>query len=324
MLEQELKRIIDSGFDRGRKDSGFWSYEIEIFIIALKSLLPDLSRGGNRLDYKRFGKELELWKSYRHGGNTTIMSALRGDKTKYWCAEDESIPFRMLAIALANESVETIKEETLENIIYFTGDSEQLIQGLYIASFLGYLFNDESVEQLRDKAKEEMVKLSVKEDILDKGFLKLDEKFSKAKYVVEFERNRIELLNKLSGVDTERYPYVDILDSLILNDDTEIETKFGAFIEGKLQKKDGSEDRFAESIAKYIWKLRKGWISGEQIEIKQYVEPDVFSMAIGEEKHHSILNRIKLVSVEEQDGFEIRYVDSKTGRYRFFKRKNGR
>ena len=50
-----------------------WSYLIEIMLISIKSLLPCQEKLGNRIDYRRFKAELELWKSYRHGMNRNLL-----------------------------------------------------------------------------------------------------------------------------------------------------------------------------------------------------------------------------------------------------------
>ncbi|WP_071060427.1 hypothetical protein [Andreesenia angusta] len=324
MKEEELKQIISRGFKRGKMDSGFWSYEVELFLVVLKSMVPDRESGTNKVDYVRFQKELELWRDYRHGGNRAVMDAIKGDYESYWKAEDESIAFRVLAIALANESVEGIVEESLKNTAYFTGNSEQIVQSSYMGAFLGHLFNSESPDRIKEFSREAVVKLSLKEDILDAKLLKLELNESRTRYVVEFERSRIELLGKLSGNSTEKYPYVDTLHGLLEGEVDEEETIFEAFTAIKHGKDDADTDRFSEIMARYIWKLRKGWIDPEQIEIKEYIEPDIFSMELGEKSYHSLLNRIELISVEMQDSFEIRHIGTKTGVYRFFKRKNGR
>jgi len=102
MKEEELKQVVSRGFKIGKMDSGFWSYELELFLIALKSMVPDRESGTNRVDYTRFQKELELWRYYRHGGNRAVMDAINGEYESYWKAEDESIALRVLAISLAN------------------------------------------------------------------------------------------------------------------------------------------------------------------------------------------------------------------------------
>lgn len=325
MREEDIRSMVSSGFKAGREDADSWSYEIEIFLLTLKSLVPSLEYGGNRLDYTRFRKELELWKSYRHGGDTAMMDILKDSYENYCINRDSTLFYRVLAISFANESIEVIKEELLKNITYFTGDSEQILEGIYLGSFLGCMFNgDESVE-LEALAKDCIVKFSLKEELLDRRYLKLDLSEGYGKYVVGFERNRIKLLDKLSGKPTDGFKVVDMLMDIVENSTKTGDSKAKAFLESFRNGCD-TENRYslADGIAKYLWKLRKGWISSEQIKIDRYIEPDIFRMKVGESGFHSLLNRIKLISAEERDGFEIRYIETKTGVYRFFKRKNGR
>src|SRR5699024_10173822 len=129
-------------------------------------------------------------------------------------------------------------------------------------------------------AKEEIIRFSVKEELLEKDYFRIPLE-NKGKYIVDFERRRIELLNRLNK---------DKEDS-ILNE--KFEYKLSSFLESIEAEDVEIKDKFSENISRYIWRMRKGWLSPQQIEIKSYIEPDIFKLKKGEESFHSLLNKVK-------------------------------
>ncbi len=117
-----------------------WSYIVEVMILTIKSLKPSEAENGNVIDYKRFEKELELWKSYRHGMNRNLLySVEKKPYENYFTEIDDSIYSRIAVITISNQDFEAIKSEVIKNILFTSGNIEIILESLLLSKMLGWL-----------------------------------------------------------------------------------------------------------------------------------------------------------------------------------------
>ena len=75
--------------------------------------------------------------------------------------------------------------------------------------------------------------------------------------------------------------------------------------------------KFIESLCGYIVKLRKGRIDSQGLELKNYAYVNVFDHEEGQTFLHPLLNSSQVVYRGKKNQFEVAYVKTRTGIYRF-------
>lgn len=298
-----------------------WSYIVEIMLITIKSLKPSQAKDGNIIDYERFKSELELWKYYRHGMNKNILYSMDEKKySGYYSDIDESVYARISVITLANQNWEIIKCEILKNILFSMGNIEIIIGCLLLSKILFLKLKDKKIEyqDILSDIKQEIISFSPNE-------IDLDTKESK----IEFERLRVNMITNLNGIDMgNKFSVLKTCLNILESENNEaIEEQDNFFISGligimngEVVSKEIKDLFFLESLCTYMIKLRKGRIALEDFKEREDEIIDVFSYIEGETFNHSLLNSIQVIYKERRDGFEITYLKTKTGIYRFVRK----
>lgn len=301
-----------------------WSYIVEIMLITIKSLKPSQDKDGNAVDYNRFKKELELWKYYRHGMNKNLLYSMDEKRySGYFTEVDESIYGRISVITLANQNWEIIKIEIIKNMLFSTGNIEMIIECLLLSRILFLKLANKNIgyEDLLSDIKQETINFFP----LDIG---LDEKSS----TIEFERFRVGLITKLNGVDIDNkfsilMVCLKILGSEENEESKEIEETENFFVAGLLgmisgeaMSRDIKDIGFLENLCSYMVKLRKGRITLEDFKADDYKDIDIFTYSEGDVFLHPLLNSSKVIYKGTKENFEIVYINTRTGIYRFVKK----
>ncbi len=295
-----------------------YSYITQIIIITIKSLMPSANLVGSQIDYKRYEKELELWYYYRNGDNISLLNSISYlDEIIYWEEIDDTAYRRVTPIVLANSEWSIIKEEVIKNILYTTGNISTLLEGMLLSKILYLLMKDENMDVL-EALKEETINFS-QTDFIEKysKFYKVPIKKYPGNYAVEFERNKISMINILNGMENSEFSTIK---DILLNKEN---TYYGKAIQNlkNIKKHPEYEDYFYEDMCDYLYKLRKGQIRPETLKIKKYYLPDIFNLDTGDEFFHSLLNNSKVLKKEEGRDKILVYVKSKSGVYKFYKDK---
>lgn len=312
-----------------------WSYIIEIMIITIKSLKPSQKDNGNIIDYKRFVSELDLWKSYRHGMNRNLLASIdhRFDEN-YFTGIDESIYSRISVITMANQDWETIKSQVIKSVLFTSGNIEVTLECLMLARLLFLILRDKNYDydDLLSSLKNEIINFS-QEELMDceKHYRRPRESYGK-NYKIEFERMRINLISLLNEVDMggNFLVFKTCLDILKDEEDDDGRERLDleetsnffigglqALVLGEVKSKEIKDVRFLESLSTYIARLRKGRIDLDDLKIKSDDLPDVFDYKEGDMFSHPLLNRSQIIYKGEREGFEMAYVKTQTGIYRF-------
>lgn len=314
--KKQNKRPVVESYEENQ-----WSYIVEIMLITIKSLKPSQVKDGNIVDYNRFKLELDLWKSYRHGMNKNLLYSMDENKySGYFSEIDESVYARISVITLANQNWEIIKHEIMQNILFTTGNLEIILECLLLSKILFLKLNDKKLEyeDILSYIKQETINFSPAE-------IDLDRKDSK----IEFERLRVSLITRLNGVIVDnKFPILrDCLNILESENNESIENQDNFFISGligvmreEVVSRQIKDIGFLENLCTYMVKLRKGRIALEEFKIEDYKIVDLFAYKEGETFHHSLLNTTQVIHKERRDDFEIAYMRTKTGIYRFVRK----
>lgn len=80
------------------------------------------------------------------------------------------------------------------------------------------------------------------------------------------------------------------------------------------------ENNYLRNIGSYVYRIRKGRVSAESLKFKKSEDVSVFTLKEGDKFVNSVLGESVLEKITVENGFELRYVRSKSGKYRFFRK----
>lgn len=301
-----------------------YSYISQLAIITTKSLIPMMNEEAIRIDYKRFIEEFKLWLSYRIGENPSLLNTQgRINPSVYWSEKDDSLIGRIIPLVLVNQNYKALEEETIKNILFTTGNLQALIEGISISYLLHSLDNYpglilDSRYDIINKLKEIIIGFS-QIDYMDKykKYYRIEIEDYPSNFKVDFEREKIHLLNLLNGIKNNRYPYLE--DMLEVLDEKEPNTFVGKILYSFLYdlNKEYNLPKFYTSLGEYSISLKKSRIDPEKLKIVEYILPDVFSFDEGQVFFHSLLKESKVIKKEVKDNTLTSLIQTKTGMYLF-------
>lgn len=298
MNEEVVKNFLLSAFSF--IDNEEKRYISEVTIITIKSLLPQENEIGNRINYDRLEKEMELWYYYRQGDNASLLNSIHlNNADVYWNEFDDSIYIRLTPIVFSNNNWDIIREEILKYILFTTGNISTILEGLMVSKILFLIINNN--EEMVDELKCEIINFSQSEFLekFSQYFRVPVEKYPK-NFSIEFERKRIALINILNGIGSNEF---SILQESLRTVQNNIEAEYNIFSKALYSIKNpisAKEDmRIYENFCDYLCKLNKGRIEPSLLAIDKYYLPNIFSFKEGEEFYHSLLSKCKVLKKEE-------------------------
>lgn len=292
-----------------------FAYHTDLSVLIIKSLLPlNTLVIANKVNYQRLIKELDLWKYYRSNSNETLKDINNINIDNYFNDRDDSIIARIIPINIANFEKEIIIEETLKNILFTSGNLLDLMENYILSLYIYYLLTGE--EEIVENLKKDIINFSQEEFLKDysKYFrYKIDGKIN---YSIDFEREKIELLNLLNGIESKKYKNLnEIFNKDSLN--SPIKKIINNFIDGsKLTVKLPKSYRV---LGDYLENLYMGKIDRSLLEIKEYILPDIFSFEEGESFYHSLLNESKVLDKIDYEDKTVVILETKIAYYKFTK-----
>jgi hypothetical protein len=312
-----LEKLVLSLFSEDYTINSGYSYQSQIALLTIKSLIPSMEDLGVRMDYKRFREEIELWIHYRVKDNDSLLNIERSDSDIYWKEKDDSIFSRIIPILLANQDYDISEEEIIKNILFTNGNLQSLFETISISYLINLIINKE--ENVLDKLKEKIIGFG-QLDFLDKyedSYMFSLNNYPN-NYQVDFEKEKIHLISLLNGIPINGYSY--LLDCINVLDKKEGNTFIGKILYDFLYEEvEYNLPNFYINMADYILKLRKSRIDPTQLQIKEYILPDVFSFNEGEVFFHSLLKESRIIKKEAKNNIFTSLVQTKTGIYLFKK-----
>ncbi len=282
---------------------------------------------GTRIDYKRFTEEYKLWLQYRNGDNPSLLN-LQGRVIPeiYWGEKDDSIIGRIIPLVVVNKDYDILEEEVIKNILFTTGNLQALFEGLAISYLLYHVMNNSSglqaltKEKLVDGLKDRVIKFSQISYIEKyKSHYRINIENYNGNFRVEFEKEKLNLLNALYTLGSNRY--YSLIDFFKVIEGDEGNTLIGRFLYDYLYSKNNNYEisEFHLSLGEYIINLRRSRIDPEKLKINEYILPDVFSFEEGEVFYHSLLREVKIIKKEVKGKTLTSLLQTKTGMYLFRK-----
>lgn len=320
MEYEKVRNGMLSTFYQDLDPNGDRSYITDMTIISIKSLMPSREYVGVNIDYNRYNEEIKLWKDYRNGDNPSLINLFQGlEPDIYWESVDNSIYSRTIPIVLANENFDNIRREIIKNLLFTTGNIESLIETILLSKIIFLLINNR--ENIVEELKEEIINFSQLEFEMEYGkYYKVPiEKYS-GNYAVSFEQKKIFALNILNNCPSPGFETLrDSLNVLFANGNgkSTIGKSIKVFLENNLG--EISIGQYYRELADYLYRLRKGKISPEALEIKEYYLPDIFQFKEGDVFYHSLLNKSMVIKRQEIGNNIIIDLETKSGLYRFKK-----
>jgi hypothetical protein len=318
---EKIIKPLEFLFYEDIKNNNGPSHITDLIVITIKSLLPSEDYVAVNLDYNRYNEEIKLWKYYRHGENSSLLNILGAVSPEvYWNHVDDTVYLRIVPIVLTNKDYSAIKNETIKNVLFSTGNIKTLIEAILLSKLLYLLILNE--EDIIDKLKEEIINLSQVEFIEEHGkdFRIPIEEYD-GNFKVLFEQNKIFALNVLNQSYSKDFSSLQDAIEVYLNGKsgrTSIGKSINFYIYGQLDSHFEIDDYYKE-LGLYLYRLRKGRINPEVLKIKNYYLPDVFQFSEGDTFYHSLLNKSKVIKKEVVKNKTIMYVNTKSGIYKFTK-----
>lgn len=317
MTKMSFERLLLNLFQEDYNGEKRYGYISQLSIITTKSLIPMMNEEGVRIDYIRFLEEFKLWLNYRSGENSSLLNAQgRVNPSLYWNDKDDSIISRIIPIVLANQRYEIIEEETIRNILFTSGNLQILFETIAIVHLLYLVLRNE--DNITEKLKENIIGFS-QTNYMDKykKYYRIEIENYSGNFKVEFEREKIHLLNFLNGIMNNRY--LSLEDILKVLDKEEPKTLIGKVLYDFLHdsNKEYNLPRFYINLGEYIISLRKSRIDPDKLKIKEYILPDVFNFNEGDVFFHSLLKEAKVIKKEVKDNTLTSLIQTKTGMYLF-------
>lgn len=322
-----FERLLLDLFKEDYSKEKRYGYVSQLAIATIKSLIPMMNEEAIRIDYTRFQEEFKLWLYYRLGENPSLLNTHgRINPSVYWDRKDDSIISRIIPIVLSNQRYEIVEEESIKNILFTTGNLQTLFEMVSIAYLLNEVtsnsVNPEASDSfkvlLTDKLKGNIIGFS-QTDYIDKykEYYKIEIESYNGNFKVDFEREKIHLLNLLNGINNKRYPNLE--DALGVLDKEEPKTFIGNILYSFLYNtaEEYKLPKFYISLGEYIISLRKSRIDPEKLKIKEYILPDIFSFKEGDVFFHSLLKEAKVIKKEVKDSTLTSLIQTKTGMYLF-------
>ena len=200
-LELLIPNIIMEDINKNSMNT----YISQLAILTIKSLLPIEQSVGNKIDYIRFKEELKLWEEYCIGENISLLNTLKSDnKSRYLNYFDETYYTRLIPIIIANKDFGIIEEEIIKNVLFFSGNIENLFEWLLIGVII-YLLIDNN-EDIIYNLKEYIINFSQKE-FMDryKEYFQIEINTIPNTFKINFEKERITLLNIFNDKKSTKY-----------------------------------------------------------------------------------------------------------------------
>lgn len=314
MVKIDLEKLLLNIFWEDKIENKQNTIMSQMAMITIKSLMPNKIELGNRIDYKRFSEELKLLKEYKiDNGNNLLLDV---DKDLYYNYKDETIQSRVLPLIISNTDYEIIEDEVIRNVLFTTGDIETLLEWIVVSRYLFLTIEQE--ENIPENLKEYIINFS-QIDFLEKhkDYYRYDIFDSKTNYEVDFEKSRVAMISLLHGADMGKYKILK--DLLGILDGKDAITSLGKIFVNAYENKDVDYDldKNYKRMGAYIIKLRKSRIDPKDLEIKEYILPDVFKFKNDEVFFHSLLNTSKVIKKEIKEKSLTSLIQTRAGMYLF-------
>ncbi|MGD9570059.1 MAG: hypothetical protein AB7V48_17410 [Sedimentibacter sp.] len=252
--------------------------ELQLFLIAVKCLMPSENEVGCYFDVERYKKEIELFKCYKNGLDETLEYYIENKKPseKY----DNLLEYKIIPIITANTQWDILLNEALRTSMFYSLNKNTILNTILISSAInGYL--NANLENINEITKERLINFSLKD------FLKSNNIIMNKNSLIEFEKERIKLLTQ----------------SKLINDEliSEFKSLHYVYNEIKNENMEATNETVLCSFSSYLFKLRKGIINPEKLKISTDNVPEIKEFLKYTTFSHPLLGRCKVIKRGEKE-----------------------
>lgn len=256
--------------------------EFQLFLIAVKCLIPYEDDIGCFFDMDRYKKEIELLACYKNGDD---------EITDYWIkhkipsnTNDKLLEYKIIPVIISNTIWEQILREVLKAVSFYTLNKNTILDALLISSAIHEFVNDTDAKDIEIITKERLINFSIK-NAFDSNQMTTDKN-----YIIDFEKERIKEIAKPILFDENKINKYKVLNYIFKNDDIDSKTESSKLLDNS---NSNSIDTLG-SFSQYLYKLRKGIINPEKLKISDKI-PDIKECLKDPMFNHPLLGRCKVI-----------------------------
>lgn len=255
--------------------------ELQLFLIAVKSLMPYEDNIGCLFDVTRYEKEVELFKCYKNGIDDNLEFYYENKKPSE--KEDELLEFKIIPVIIANTQWNNLLNEALKVAVFYSINSNTILNTILISSTIDEYLNQNyvDIESINETTKERLINFSLK-DFLNNNNIQINKRS-----LIEFEKERIKILSKNELIDVELKEKFKAL-KYIYN---EITTENAEII----------SETVLTSFSSYLLKLRKGVINPEKLKIPYGNVPEFKEFLKYSAFNHPLLGKCNVLKRGEKE-----------------------
>ncbi len=270
------------------KDDQVPGIELQLFLIAVKSLLPYEDKIGCLFDVKRYEREIQLFKYYKNGNDDSIEYYYENKKPSK--NEDRLLEFKIIPVIVANTQWDNLINEALRAAIFYSVNKNTILDTIIIASAVDEYLSTSTKDmgKISELAKERLINFSIKE-FLNSNNIELNKES-----LIGFEKERINMLSNME---------------LMYNLKNKYKSLNYIYKEQKTDKSEINGNTVLSSFSLYLSKLRQGVIGPERLKVPQGNIPELREFLKHSSFVHPLLGRCKII----KRGVKEVIIKNKTG-----------
>ncbi len=277
-MQSKINSIINFCYD---ETDGI---EFQLFLIAVKCLIPYEDNIGCFFDKNRYKKEIELLAYYKNGDDEII---------DYWIKHkiqsnnnDKLLEYKIIPIILSNTMWEHLLDEVFKAVTFYTLNKNTILDAVLISSAIHEFINDTDIEDIEIITKERLINFSIKNAFANNKIT------ADKNYIIDFEKERIKEIAKTILFEDDRISKYKILNYIFKNDSNKNLTIENSKLSDNLTNQNNSD--ILVSFSSYLYKLRKGTINPEKLKISDKI-PNIKECLKYPIFNHPLLGRCKVI-----------------------------
>ncbi len=258
--------------------------ELQLFLIAVKCLMPYENDIGCYFDADRYMKEIELFKCYKNGHDEALEYYLRNESIseKY----DNLLEYKIIPAIVVNTQWDILLNEALKAAMFYSSNNQTILDTICISSIINEYISAKS-EGIDEITKERLINFSLK-DFLIRNNIKINKSS-----LIEFEKERINIISKPELISEG---LKDKFKSLhYIYNETKNESEFDN------KNEEATNETVLYNFSSYLYKLRKGIINPEKLKIQTDNIPSIKEFLKYASFNHPLLGRCKILKRGEKE-----------------------
>lgn len=319
-MKINLNKLVENNFKLDIVKNDKHTSLTQVCLLTIKSLVPSDIFVGNVINQRRFVEEVKLWRFYQDGNiNMLSNAAINDSEISNYYDFDHYFYLRAFMIISSNKDYQVSEDEIIKNLLLTSGNINNLLLwvGLNRFIFLLNTYNDNEV--IIEELKNYIIGFSQK-DYFEKykENYRVDYREYPGNYIIDFEKQKIKIINALNGVKDEAYMALYEVISLVEGNISRDEIKsLEAQIIVDVIEDDIILDKFYLNMINYVEKLRMSRIDPKNLVLENYDVPNVFGYNVKDKFYHALLGECVVIKKEVRNDILTSEINTKSGSYVF-------